>query len=83
MAGRERIAIPEIAHTVPVWAVEETCRKCREQATHKVEESSGPLTFHPLTAYLCCTCFQEIVGYDCAAYPYDADDQLGGWRTTL
>lgn len=83
MAGRDtRVRVGYARHTIPDYAVEEHCRKCPQKAAHKIEETSGPASFHPLTAYLCCFCFQQVVGYDCAAYPYDADDQLGGWKVT-
>lgn len=75
----DRVKVDYCPHTIPAWAVEEKCRTCRQRATHKVEEVSGPDSFHSLTAYLCCGCFQMIVRYDCSTYPYDADDQLGGW----
>ena len=64
-----RVQVDYCAHTIVPWAVEEMCQGCHQRATHKVEETSGPRTFHPLTAYLCCGCF-SLVG-DCANYPYD------------
>lgn len=76
----ERVTVDYCLHTIPVWAVEEDCRVCSQKATHKIEEVSGPASFHPLTAYLCCGCFMMVVTYDCSTYPYDADDQLGGWQ---
>ena len=73
----ERVKVDYCAHTIPEWAVEEGCRTCHQKATHKIEETSGPDTFHPLTAYLCCGCFMGIVSFDCATYPYDIVD--AGW----
>lgn len=70
----ERVKVDYCSHTIPPWAVEEECRTCHQKATHKVEETSGPVTFHPLTAYLCCGCFMMIVRYDCSTYPYDIDN---------
>jgi hypothetical protein len=63
-------------HTIPVWAVEEKCRKCGEPAAHKVEEVSGPSNFHPLTAYLCCGCFEGIAGSLHSRYPYELNEAL-------
>ncbi len=68
----ERVEVTYAGHTIAPWCVEETCSGCGEPATHKIEETSGPETFHPLTAYVCCGCFQ-LVGA-CESYPYDADD---------
>lgn len=71
---RSPIEFPQVtdaraSHAFPIWAQEETCR-CGTPAAHKVEETSGPGNFHPLTAYLCCGCFTRTVGY-CASYPYE------------
>jgi len=69
-----RVTDSRASHSIPVWAVEEDCRRCHQKASHKIEEVSGPATFHPLTAYLCCGCFCETVGYSCSEYPYDTPD---------
>lgn len=58
-------------HTIPVWARAELCRKCTAPAAHKVEETSGPGAFHPLTSYLCCNCFVEVMGPAHGSYPYE------------
>lgn len=66
------------AHSFPDWAEEETCKvilgpgmgRCGTPAAHKVEETSGPSSFHPMTAYICCHHFTQVVG-QCATYPYD------------
>ena len=77
----ERVKVDYCAHTIPPWALEEGCRMCHQKATHKVEETSGPDTFHSLTAYLCCGCFMGIVSFDCATYPYDHDDAyVRAWK---
>ncbi|HEY9418300.1 MAG TPA: hypothetical protein VIQ30_26355 [Pseudonocardia sp.] len=64
----EQVSDGRSAHAFPIWAKEEVCR-CGRGAAHKVEETSGPDNFHPLTAYLCCGCFARTVG-DCSRYPY-------------
>ena len=57
-------------HPFPIWAFEEKCR-CGKLAAHKIQETSGPATFHPLTAYLCCEHFAESMGHLAHyAYPY-------------
>lgn len=44
----------------------ETCRKCSSPAAHKIEEYIGeddPMPIrHPLTFYLCHSCFVEVMG---------------------
>lgn len=64
-----RVADPRAAHTIPSHLVEETC-PCGQPAAHKVEETSGPDNFHPLTGRLCCEHFNAFVGH-CGSYPYD------------
>lgn len=58
-------------HSFPEYAEEENCR-CGQPAAHKVEETSSPGHIHPLTAYLCCEHFRQLVG-DCSRYPYDGN----------
>lgn len=69
MARNERVKVDYCIHTIPEYAVEVKCAGCHQRATHKIEETSGPDNFHPLTAYVCCGCF-ALVG-DCSNYPYD------------
>lgn len=69
----ERVRDARAAHTIPVWAVEEKCRRCALPAAHKVEEVSGPTGFHPLTSYLCCGCFCQVMGTMHDRYPYEFD----------
>ena len=76
----DRVIVDYCKHSIPPWAVEEDCRICHQKATHKVGETSGPATFHPLTAYLCCGCFGMVMRYDCSTYPYDADAQRAAWE---
>lgn len=59
------------SHSFPVSANEERCRKCLGLAAHKIEETSGPAKFHPLTSYLCCGCFIEVMGPAHGGYPYE------------
>lgn len=54
-------------HAIRPWAVEEHCFYCGNHATHKIEETTGPRNFHPLTAYVCC---EDFFGY-CGNYPYE------------
>ena len=53
-------------HAIRPWAVEEVCFFCGGHATHKIEETTGPRNFHPLTAYVCC---KHFFG-GCEVYPY-------------
>jgi hypothetical protein len=71
----ERISDERAVHTFPIWAREEKCHKCGDPAAHKVEEVSGPVGFHPLTAYLCCGCFGDVVGSMHGRYPYEFDQE--------
>lgn len=73
MIDNERIYEPDRAdHSIPIWASGTWCAKCGDAAAHKVEETSAPWTFHPLTAYLCCNCFSDIMGFAShEKYPYD------------
>ena len=59
-----RVAELNVTHMVKSWCGQERCHHegCREVATHKVDEVSGPEDVHPLTAYLCCVHFREIMG---------------------
>ncbi|GAB2733175.1 hypothetical protein [Nocardioides pakistanensis] len=66
-----RVDVDWARHSIPPYALEETCR-CGAPAAHNIAETSGPDTFHPLTAYLCCDCFTSVLG-PCATYPYDLD----------
>ena len=66
----ERVSDERAAHSFPVWAAEETCY-CGLPAAHKIEEVSGPESFHPLTAYVCCECFERAMGQAHETYPYD------------
>jgi hypothetical protein len=54
------------SHPIRPWVVEEHCFYCGKQATHKIEETTGPVNFHPLTAYVCC---EHFFG-GCDWYPY-------------
>lgn len=56
-------------HDFPIYAQEEHCR-CGNQAAHKIEETSGPWGIHPFTAYVCCKCFTEFIGW-CGGASYD------------
>jgi hypothetical protein len=58
-------------HSFPVSAREEHCHKCLFPAAHKIKETSGPGTFHPLTSYLCCSHFIEVMGPAHGGYPYE------------
>lgn len=69
----ERVTVDYCKHSIPDWVEDVDCRVCHQKASHKIEEVSGPETFHPLTAYLCCGCFEMVVRYDCSTYPYDVD----------
>lgn len=59
-----------ISHYVPESSQGVTCHKCRkEPAKHKVGEVmpsdidwQSPFNRHELTAYLCCSCFGELMG---------------------
>lgn len=53
-------------HAIRPWAVEEHCVFCGKNATHKIEETTGPRNFHALTAYVCC---EHFFG-GCESYPY-------------
>lgn len=64
----EQVSDDRAVHAFPIYAQEERCR-CGFPAAHKVEETTGPRNFHPLTAYLCCACFQTIG--NCGSYPYE------------
>lgn len=61
------IAVPYAGHNIRPWAVEEHCFYCGDHATHKIEETTGPIHFHPLTAYVCC---EHFFG-GCNSYPYE------------
>ena len=73
----KRVRDARAEHTFPIWAQEEKCRRCDYAAAHKIEEVSGPAGFHPLTAYLCCQHFGEIVGSMHGRYPYEFDQPEG------
>lgn len=53
-------------HYVSGSCMGERCRMCGEKATHKVEETifwdDLVPNRHPYTAYICCGCFQSIMG---------------------
>lgn len=59
-----------LSHYVPESSQGETCHKCRkEPAKHKVAELMPEIydvdsiyNRHPLTAYLCCNCFGDLMG---------------------
>lgn len=63
----DRVEVNGVNHPVAPWCVEERCR-CGGQAGHKVEETTGNPNLHPMTAYLCCKCFNRTVGY-CTPLP--------------
>lgn len=64
-----RVESPYAQHTIPVYAQGERCR-CDQPATHKIGEESSSGAVHNMTAYVCCACFQRVIG-DCTQYPYD------------
>lgn len=66
-----RVTDSRASHSFPVWAREEHCQKCLAPAAHKIQETSGPGKFHPLTSYLCCGCFIEVMGPAHGGYPYE------------
>lgn len=70
-----RMSDGRAVHTFPLTAQEEKCR-CGRWAAHKIEETSGPGGFHPLTAYLCCEHFRSAVGGAHDSYPYDYDEYV-------
>ncbi len=63
-----------IKHFVSRYCNGEKCRMCHKDASHKVEETifdDDPTTQiyagieivrHPYTAYVCCKCFEMIMG---------------------
>ena len=67
----DRMTDTRAPHSFPISAAEERCHKCLGPAAHKIEETSGPETFHPLTSYLCCGCFVEVMGPAHGSYPYE------------
>lgn len=66
-ADDEWVEVDYANHAIRPWAVSEHCFYCGELATHKIEETTGPRNFHPLTAYVCC---KHFFG-GCEAYPYE------------
>ena len=44
-------------HQIRPWCVEESCIYCGAGASHKIEETTGPVNIHPMTAYVCCEHF--------------------------
>jgi hypothetical protein len=54
-------------HAVRPWCTDDHCFYCGKQASHKIEETSGPIHFHPLAADVCC---EHFFG-DCSKYPYE------------
>ena len=71
-------------HFVSICCDGETCR-CGQPASHKVSESipfddpvkAGQfLTRHPFTAYVCCSCFRDIMG-DAVACDEQNEPQSG------
>lgn len=63
----EWVEVEYAEHSIRPWAVEEHCFYCGGNATHKIEETTGPIHFHPLTAYVCCEHFFGA----CDKYPYE------------
>lgn len=57
-----------ISHYVPDACGQERCvfnddqGSCNEAASHKVEDSYSQAAKHPLTAYLCCSHFKQVMG---------------------
>jgi hypothetical protein len=50
------------AHAREASAVEERCRMCGDPAAHKVTEDTLMGRRHPFTAYVCCACFDLVMG---------------------
>lgn len=48
-------------HYIPFSSEGEKCI-CGLPATHKVEEMLDSINRHPLTRYLCCKCFGQLMG---------------------
>lgn len=48
---------PSGTHDIRPWCVDEYCVYCNASATHKIEETTGPIGIHPYTAYVCCKHF--------------------------
>ena len=44
-------------HPIRPWCVGELCFYCSDDASHKIEETTGPIGVHPYTAYVCCEHF--------------------------
>lgn len=57
-----RISDDRSTHDFPIYAQEEHCT-CGNRAAHKVEDVTGPMNRHPFTAYLCCECFEQSIGF--------------------
>jgi hypothetical protein len=80
LISRAKLMQPEMItddradHPFPVWAREERCNSCNAPAAHKIEETTD-IPFHPLTAYLCCGCFKDVMGMMHDAYPYQWEKQ--------
>lgn len=54
------ITVAYAHHKIRPWCREESCIYCDAAATHKIEETTGPVNQHPLTAYVCC---EHFFGY--------------------
>lgn len=60
-------------HPFPTHLDTDVCGMCGNPAAHKVEETTGPPGFHPLTNYLCCEHAEAVLGAAHGGYPYGQD----------
>ena len=67
-----RLTDKRSTHSFAAHLDEDKCR-CGKPAAHKVEDTSGPGNFHPMTNYLCCEHFTQWVGECGGNYPWDYD----------
>lgn len=57
-------------HPFPAHLNNDVCSMCVSLAAHKIEDTTGPNWFHPLTNYLCCACFRMVMGAAHDSYPW-------------
>lgn len=62
-------------HHVSDNTVGEACR-CGNSATHKIGEELLFEGVHNLIAYVCCSCFESVIGH-VEGFPYDKLDRYG------
>lgn len=71
---REVMSDDRAAHPFETHLQDQTCFVCKKPAAHKIEETSGPDGFHPLTNWLCCEDFRKVMGGAHDGYLYDEPD---------